>query len=46
MGQLDRDDALELARAHRPGLEAEMLDQIWSVSGGVPFAVVELARDQ
>ena len=40
VGQLDRDDALELARAHRPGLEAELLDQIWSVSGGVPFAVV------
>ena len=44
VGELDRDDAAALARAHRPGLDGRVLDQIWAVSGGVPFAVVELAR--
>ena len=41
---LDRDDSATLARSYRPDLDEETLNQIWAVSGGVPFAIVGLAR--
>ena len=44
LAPLDRSDSAILARSSRPDLDAEILDQIWTVSGGVPFAVVGLAR--
>ena len=44
LGPLDRDTTVELARRLRPGLGAEPARQVWEMSGGLPFAVVELAR--
>ncbi len=41
---LDRADCAKLARSYRPDLDEVSLDEIWAVSGGVPFAVVGLAR--
>jgi DNA-binding SARP family transcriptional activator/tetratricopeptide (TPR) repeat protein len=44
LGPLSRDETAQLAAAGCPGLDAEAMDRIWAVSGGLPFAVVELAR--
>ena len=44
LAPLDRADVATLARSYRPELDEESLDQISEVSGGVPFAVVGLAR--
>jgi DNA-binding SARP family transcriptional activator/tetratricopeptide (TPR) repeat protein len=41
---LDRADCTTLARSIRPDLDDDGVDQIWAVSGGVPFAVIGLAR--
>jgi DNA-binding SARP family transcriptional activator/tetratricopeptide (TPR) repeat protein len=41
---LDRSSCDVLARTEAVDASAEALDQIWAVSGGLPFAVVELAR--
>ena len=37
--------AAVLARQHAPAADATVLDAIYEASGGLPFAVVELARD-
>ena len=44
LAPLDRADVATLARSYRPELDEESLAQISEVSGGVPFAVVGLAR--
>jgi DNA-binding SARP family transcriptional activator/tetratricopeptide (TPR) repeat protein len=41
---LDRATSTALARRLRPDLDDTGADQIWEVSGGLPFAVVELVR--
>jgi DNA-binding SARP family transcriptional activator len=37
-------DTVALARRYHPGADAALLDAIYQASGGLPFAVVELAR--
>jgi DNA-binding SARP family transcriptional activator/tetratricopeptide (TPR) repeat protein len=44
LGPLSREETAQLATAGCPGLDAEAIDRIWAISGGLPFAVVELAR--
>lgn len=41
---LDRLETAALAASYSPGLSPESVEQIWEISAGVPFAVVELAR--
>ncbi|GAA3194958.1 hypothetical protein GCM10010468_04940 [Actinocorallia longicatena] len=41
---LSRDETAELAATCHPGALPEALERIWELSGGMPFAVVELAR--
>jgi DNA-binding SARP family transcriptional activator/tetratricopeptide (TPR) repeat protein len=41
---LDRPTTDDLVRAHLPSVSAPTLEHIWEVSGGLPFAVVEMAR--
>ena len=41
---LDRQQTAMLARSCRAELTPDEIEQVWSISGGVPFAVVELAR--
>lgn len=41
---LDHDTTATLVRRHRPDIAPEAVAQIWEVSGGIPFAVAELAR--
>ncbi|WP_277208157.1 ATP-binding protein [Isoptericola croceus] len=40
---IDRDGTEALVRALRPDATPEVLDQIWEVSAGLPFAIVEMA---
>lgn len=44
LGPLDRAETGALAAHVRPGLEPGEAERIWDISGGLPFAVVELAR--
>jgi DNA-binding SARP family transcriptional activator/tetratricopeptide (TPR) repeat protein len=44
LGPLDRKGTDVLVRAHKADASAAVLDRIWDVSGGLPFAVVEMAR--
>ena len=41
---LDRQGTDDLVRMHTADVSTTMLDHIWEVSGGLPFAVVEMAR--
>ena len=41
---LDRASADALVRAELPEASAETLEHVWDVSGGLPFAVIEMAR--
>jgi len=41
---LDRQDSAALTARHHPQLPPDAVDQVWEVSGGLPFGVVELAR--
>jgi DNA-binding SARP family transcriptional activator/tetratricopeptide (TPR) repeat protein len=41
---LDRRGTDELARVQQPDAPGELLEHIWEVSAGLPFAVVEMAR--
>jgi DNA-binding SARP family transcriptional activator/tetratricopeptide (TPR) repeat protein len=41
---LDRQSTDALVRAHMADASTPTLDHIWEVSGGLPFAVVEMAR--
>ena len=41
---LDRSGTEELVRSHQPDAQPELVDRIWQVSAGLPFAVVEMAR--
>ncbi|MGI8329548.1 ATP-binding protein [Actinomadura scrupuli] len=41
---LSQDETAALAATCHPGLASDALDRIWELSGGMPFAVVELAR--
>jgi DNA-binding SARP family transcriptional activator/tetratricopeptide (TPR) repeat protein len=43
---LDRDATARLVHAQRPDLDPgpDLVEQLWEVSGGLPFAAVELAR--
>jgi DNA-binding SARP family transcriptional activator/tetratricopeptide (TPR) repeat protein len=41
---LDRRATEELVRSLRPAPPADLLDHIWDVSAGLPFAVVEMGR--
>jgi DNA-binding SARP family transcriptional activator/tetratricopeptide (TPR) repeat protein len=41
---LDKDTAVALVRRHRPDLPTDAAEQVWEVSGGLPFALLELAR--
>ena len=41
---LDRQGTEELIRSQRRDPPAELVDRIWAVSAGLPFAVVEMAR--
>ncbi len=43
LGPLDRAGTDALVRALRPGPGMDVLDHIWAVSAGLPFAVVEMA---
>ena len=44
LGPLDRKGTDDLVQAHMADASAAVLDHIWDVSGGLPFAVVEMAR--
>jgi DNA-binding SARP family transcriptional activator len=44
LGPLTRDQTAGLANTLRPGLGAEVVEQIWEFSAGLPFAVVEAVR--
>ncbi|HEX6231824.1 MAG TPA: AAA family ATPase [Jiangellaceae bacterium] len=44
LNPLDRRGTEELVRAERPDTPVEVLDHIWEVSAGLPFAAVEMAR--
>jgi DNA-binding SARP family transcriptional activator/tetratricopeptide (TPR) repeat protein len=44
LSPLDRAETQALALGCRPDLAADDVEHVWAVSGGVPFAVVELAR--
>lgn len=44
LSPLDRETTAALARRHHPELPVEAAEQVWEVSGGLPFAVLELVR--
>ncbi|MGI5240727.1 ATP-binding protein [Dactylosporangium sp. CA-139066] len=44
LGPLDRDETAVLVAACRPGLPPDAAERIFKISGGLPFAVVELSR--
>jgi DNA-binding SARP family transcriptional activator/tetratricopeptide (TPR) repeat protein len=44
LAPLDRQETSALVAAYRSDLGDEAVEQIWAVSAGVPFAVVELVR--
>lgn len=44
LGPLGRAESEALARNVRPDLTADEAERVWELSGGVPFAVAELAR--
>jgi DNA-binding SARP family transcriptional activator len=44
LSALTRAQTATLVEAHRPGLPAPAVEQIWQFSAGLPFAVVEAAR--
>lgn len=44
LSPLDRERTAALARRHRPELPPDAAEQVWEVSGGLPFAVLELVR--
>jgi tetratricopeptide (TPR) repeat protein len=44
LAPLDRQGTAALAARHSPQLSRDAVDQVWEVSGGLPFGVVELAR--
>jgi DNA-binding SARP family transcriptional activator len=44
LGALSPADAAVLARQHAPAADVAVLEEIYQGSGGLPFAVVELAR--
>jgi DNA-binding SARP family transcriptional activator/tetratricopeptide (TPR) repeat protein len=44
LGPLDRADTGSLAAHVQPGLTPAQGERIWDISGGLPFAIVELAR--
>jgi DNA-binding SARP family transcriptional activator len=41
---LDRRGTEQLVRSQRPDPQDDLIDHIWEVSAGLPFAVVEMAR--
>jgi DNA-binding SARP family transcriptional activator/tetratricopeptide (TPR) repeat protein len=44
LSPLDRDRTAALVRRHHPELAPDAAQQVWEVSGGLPFAVLELVR--
>ncbi|GGM12100.1 BREX system ATP-binding domain-containing protein [Dactylosporangium sucinum] len=44
LGPLDRDESAVLVAACRPDLPPDAAERIFKISGGLPFAIVELSR--
>jgi hypothetical protein len=43
LAPLDLDDTRALVRRHAPDVREEAVQRLWAVSGGIPFAITELA---
>ena len=44
LSTMSRDDVAALIRGHVPEVDAAAIETVWTASGGLPFAVVEMAR--